>query len=299
MFNDFKNAFQRHNNAHAQLIIINVVIFLAMGILFMIAKLSDTQSIFQVVYDQFVLPSKLSEFLNKPWTLITYAFAHAYEYELGIVGISHILMNMLAIYWFGKLFIEYLGNDKIVALYILGALSGGLLYLLLFNTVPFFIARPSLLVGASGAVFAIVVATATLLPNYTFYLLFLGPIRIKYIAAFYVVASFISSVGNNAGGEIAHLGGALMGFVYIKQLQAGVNWGMWITVTIDWFKDLFKSKPKVKVTYRKDEKQSAKPSSPNKASQSEIDAILDKISDRGYESLTKVEKEKLFNASKK
>lgn len=300
MFNDFKSAFQRHNNAHAQLIIINVVIFLAMGILFMIAKLSGTQDIFQVVYDQFLLPSSLSEFLLKPWTLVTYAFAHHYSYEFGEVGVGHILMNMLALYWFGKLFIEYLGSDKLIALYLLGGLSGGLLYLLLFNTVPFFISHPSLLVGASGAVFAIVVATATLLPDYTFYLLFLGPVRIKYIAAFYVVASFISSVGNNAGGEIAHLGGALMGFVYIKQLQAGVNWGGWITITLDWFKDLFKPKRNVKVTYRKEEKRSgSKPSGPSKASQAEIDAILDKISDRGYESLTKEEKEKLFNASKK
>ena len=90
-----------------------------------------------------------------------------------------------------------------------------------------------------------------------------------------------------------------MGFIYIKQLKAGVNWGGWITVTLDWFKDLFKSKPAVKVTYRKEDKRSAKPASPSKASQAEIDAILDKISDRGYESLTKEEKEKLFNASKK
>ncbi len=155
------------------------------------------------------------------------------------------------------------------------------------------------MIGASAAVYAIVVATATLIPDYTFFLLFIGPIRIKYIAAFYIFISFLGSVGDNAGGNIAHLGGALMGFIYIKQLQAGVNWGSWVTVTLDWFKGLFTAKPKVKVTYRKQYSESQRPKAKSSVSQDEIDAILDKISDGGYESLTKEEKEKLFNASKK
>lgn len=300
MFDEFKNAFQRYNNAHVQLIIINVTVFIIMGILMVVAKISGTPSIFQLVYDQFTLPSPISQFLTKPWTLLTYNFAHSFNYQFGSVGIWHILMNMLVFYWFAKLFIEYLGSDKLIALYVLGGLSGGLLYLLLYNTIPFFIDQPSILVGASASVLAVVVGAATLLPNYTFFLMFLGPVRIKYIAAFYVVVSFISSAGNNAGGEIAHLGGALMGFVYIKQLQSGVNWGGWITTTIDWFKNLFTAKPKVKVTYRNQEKSSTKkPSTKSSVSQDEIDVILDKISDGGYESLTKDEKEKLFNASKK
>ncbi|MEQ8424258.1 MAG: rhomboid family intramembrane serine protease, partial [Cyclobacteriaceae bacterium] len=139
------------------------------------------------------------------------------------------------------------------------------------------------------------------LPNYTFYLLFLGPVRIKYIAGFYIILSFLGSVGSNAGGNIAHLGGALIGFIYIKQLQVGINWGGWVTATIDWIKDLFQPRPKVKVTYRKSEPKvkSQVRSKGSKASQEEIDAILDKISERGYESLSADEKEKLFNASKK
>jgi hypothetical protein len=144
------------------------------------------------------------------------------------------------------------------------------------------------------------VGAATLLPDYTFFLLFLGPVRIKYIAAVYIFISFLGTTGANAGGNLAHLGGALMGFVYIKQLQAGVNWGGWVTVTLDWIKNLFKPQAKVKVTYRKTESKSkSKAAGSSKASQEEIDAILDKISDRGYESLSKDEKEKLFNASKK
>ena len=157
------------------------------------------------------------------------------------------------------------------------------------------------MVGASAAVDAIVVAAATLLPNYTFHLLLLGPVRIKYIAMVTVFLSFLGTVGSNAGGNFAHLGGALIGFIYIRQLQVGVNWGAWITATLDWIKGLFESKPKVKVSYRKADETRAKSTAANKAkaSQEEIDAILDKISDHGYDSLSKAEKEKLFNASKK
>lgn len=303
MLDDFKSAFNRYNNAHVQLIIINVVIFLAMGVLFVVAKLSGTPALFEVVYDQFTLPSAIMEFVREPWTLLTYSFAHHFDYAGGDVGIFHILFNMLVFYWFARLFVEYLGSDKLVALYILGGLAGGLLYIGMYNAIPFFADRQATLVGASASVYAVVVAVAALLPNYTFFLLFLGPVRIKYIAAFYLVISFLGAVGSNAGGNIAHLGGALIGFLYTKQLQSGVNLGGWITMTIDWFKDLFKPKPKVKVTYRSDATYTAaapgRSSAAGKPSQAELDAILDKISAGGYESLTREEKQKLFNASKK
>jgi membrane associated rhomboid family serine protease len=296
MFDEFKSAFQRHNNVHAQLIIINVVVFLVLATINVFSSLSGYPEFFMTIFKQLALPTEFSAFLNKPWTIITHAFVHDFS------DILHILFNMLAFYWFGRLIIEYLGSDKLIAIYVLGFLAGAIVLLFTHNTIPFYIARNSgIAFGASAAVNAAIVAAATLLPNYTFYLMFIGPVKIKYIALFYVVASFVGSVGSNAGGDVAHLGGALMGFVYIKQLQAGINWGLWITVTIDWFKDLFKNKPKVKVTYRGEEKTSSKkPFTPaSKASQAEIDIILDKISDRGYESLTKEEKEKLFNASKK
>lgn len=299
MLEEFKNAFQRYNNAHVQLIIINVVIFMLMGVLFVLAKMTGTPQIFTIVYDQFTLPSMLSEFIKEPWTLLTYSFAHYFNFNGNDVGIFHILMNMLVFYWFGRLFVEYLGSDKLIALYVLGGLAGGLLYIGMYNTIPFFIAQPSILVGASASVYAVVVAVATLLPNYTFFLLFLGPVRIKYIAAFFIAISFLSSVGSNAGGNIAHLGGALIGFVYMKQLQSGINWGNWITITIDWFKDLFKPRARVKVSYRKENDAQQKSKGKPSVSQDELDAILDKISAGGYESLTKEEKEKLFNASKK
>lgn len=295
MFEEFKSAFQRHNNAHVQLIIINVTIFLALIAIDIITWATGTEAVFDFVYKQFSIPSGFSEFLTRPWTLITYAFSHS------VRDIFHILFNMLVLYWFGRLFVEYLGSDKLVALYVIGALTGGIAYLLLYNINPAFFGN-AYMVGASGAIYAIVVGTAVLLPNYTFYLLFFGPVKIKYIAIFYVVLSVLFvRQGVNLGGNIAHLGGAMIGFIYMKQLQAGINWGSWITVTLDWFAGLFKSTPKVKVSYRSDEERKTPPrkTGSKKASQDEIDAILDKISDRGYESLTKDEKEKLFNASKK
>ncbi|HEU5290000.1 MAG TPA: rhomboid family intramembrane serine protease [Cyclobacteriaceae bacterium] len=297
MFDEFKSAFQRSNNAHVQLIIINVVIFIVIGVISVVGEISGNTVFSDFIYNQFTIPPTIAEYLSRPWTLITYMFAHSRW------DIFHILFNMLVFYWFGRLFVEYLGSAKLTALYILGGLAGGIFYLLMFNTVPFYMERSGFsgMVGASAAIYAIVVATAALLPNYTFFLLFFGPVRIKYIAGFYVVISFLGTTQSNAGGNLAHLGGALMGFIYLKQLQAGINWGSWITATLEWMQDLFKSKPKVKVTYRSEEKATKKAGKVpgSKASQAEIDAILDKISDRGYESLTKEEKEKLFNASKK
>lgn len=298
MLEEFKNAFQRPNNAHAQLIIINVVVFIVLGVIMVISEIAGFTSFFSAIHNQFQIPARIGEFITRPWTLLTYAFAH------DLTGILHILFNMLTLYWFGKLFVEYLGGDKLIALYVLGAVAGGVFYLLSYNLIPYFVAQsvahPIVMVGASASVNAIVVAAATLLPDYTFFLLFFGAVRIKYIAAVIVFLSFLGTIGSNAGGNLAHLGGALMGFIYIKQMQVGVNWGGWITSIIDWVKSLFQPRPKVKVTYRKEELKTKKAaSSVSKASQEEIDSILDKISDRGYESLSKEEKEKLFNASKK
>lgn len=302
MLDDFKSAFQRYNNAHVQLIIINVVVFAAVVVIMVPMTLSGFDEYFKAFHDQLAIPVLFEDFITRPWTIITYAFMH------DLSDILHILFNMLALYWFGRLFVEYLGSDKLIALYVLGAIAGAAFFLLAFNTIPFYhdqavfltAAGKGYMVGASAAVNAIVVGAATLLPDYTFFLIFLGPVRIKYIAAVVVFLSFLGTVGLNAGGNVAHLGGALIGFIYIKQLQAGVNWGTWITVTIDWVRDIFKSKPNVKVTYRNENKsRPSKPAKGSNVSQEELDAILDKISAGGYESLTKDEKEKLFNASKK
>jgi MFS family permease len=200
---------------------------------------------------------------------------------------------MMFLYTFGNIIGDLLGNRRVISLYVWGAIAGGLAYLLVYNTIPFFLQSVlfSTVHGASASVFAIVVGAATLTPDYRLNLILLGPVRIKYIAAFYVVLSYAQTIGSNAGGNVAHLGGALVGYLFIRQLQNGNDWGKPVHFVIDFFKGLFKPKPKMKVTYNRDRDQSP--------SQAEIDIILDKISVSGYESLTKEEKQKLFSASKK
>jgi hypothetical protein len=169
------------------------------------------------------------------------------------------------------------------------------------------------MLGASAGVFAVVVGAATLTPNTTFFLILLGPVKIKYIAMFYVILSFANSIGANAGGELAHLGGALLGFLYITQLRKGIDLGIPVQKVGIFFEDLFSGRrSNVKVSYRKEKttgggfdsfgssSKSATPTTKSDiATQEEIDRILDKIADRGYEALNKEEKRKLFEFSKK
>lgn len=299
ILDDFKNAWNKPNNAPAQLIIINVVVFVVMGILLVISNISGAPLI-GLVESQLHIPPLFEEFITKPWTIITYAFAHS------LSGFGHIIFNMLFFYWFSKIILEFLGNQKVIAIYVLGALAGGIVYLCVYNFIPFYQNQAmgiTGMVGASAAVYAIVVAAAVFMPNYTFFLIFIGPIKIKYIAAFGVFSSFLMSTGGNAGGNIAHLGGALIGWLYISQLRSGTDLGAWIIGIINWVKSFFVASPKIKVTHRSAPRQSKARKSNGTASskpeQAEIDSILDKISQSGYDSLTKEEKQKLFNASKK
>jgi membrane associated rhomboid family serine protease len=296
ILDDFKNAFSRKNNGLIQIILINLIVFLTLIVLQVTLTLTGAAPYYRLIIDQLALPSALGSLMYKPWTLFTYFFTHE--------GIFHILFNMLFLYWFGKLIEEYLGNRRLINLYILGGLAGGILYIVMYNLFPFFADRvaSSVLIGASGAVFAVVVGAATLMPNYTFHLLLLGPVRIKYIAAFYVVLSFARSIGENAGGDIAHLGGALLGFVFIRQLRSGNDLGRPLTAFAEWFNRLFRKKPVMRVTYQNKGKNAyGGYSTPNYGvpNQDEIDNILDKISRSGYESLTKEEKQKLFRASQR
>ena len=302
ILNDFKNAWHKPNNGLAQLIIINVAVFVVLGIIAVFSSLSGAESFFKFAYKQFTIPAPIGEFITRPWTIITYAFAHSFH------NLWHILMNMLVLYWFGRVFVDFLGSQKLVNLYILCAIAGGATYLLAYNLIPFYSERINLfdgMVGASAAVYAISVATATFWPDHKFYMLFFGPVKIKYLVGIYLFLSFLGSVGSNAGGNLAHLGGALVGFLYAKQLAKGQEWGTWVFKSMEFLKSFFVKNPKIKVSHRQSKTKKgtskATTSSPSKTnfSQAEIDKILDKISESGYDSLTKDEKEKLFNASKK
>jgi len=298
---DFKVAFKTGNILN-QLIVINVVIFLFFGVLKVITVLSGQAGISEQLAYYLSMPSNIPDFLRQPWTLITYSFLH--------LGFFHILFNMLWLYWFGRMITEFLGQNKLLGFYVWGAIGGGLLYLLAYNVLPFFADRQAILLGASGATTAIVVAAATFQPNFTINLFLIGPVKLKYLAAVVVVVSLFQSTGPNAGGEIAHLGGALVGYISMRQLQRGTDWSTPVVSFVTWVKSLFKPQPKIKVSYRSERKAKRKTSSGKSTqkasvkaengstSQEEIDAILDKISEKGYDSLSKSEKQKLFNASK-
>ena len=282
---DFKNAWNKKDNGLIKIILINIIVFVSMSMIEVFLTLSGLGSISSAILNKLMLPADLKTFILQPWSLITYFFLH--------MNFMHILWNMLFLYWFGKIVNDNIGNNAVISLYVLGGIIGGLFYMALYNIIPFYSDRlsDSLMLGASAGVFSIVVGSATLLPNYTFYLLLLGPVRIKYIALFYVLLSFLDVTGNNAGGEIAHLGGAFIGYLYIRQLQNGVNMGEGIIKILNFFNKEKTIKYQTKSSSIEDENEDI--------SQDEIDKILDKISDSGYSSLSKKEKEKLFNASKK
>jgi membrane associated rhomboid family serine protease len=277
---------QQSGSKISLLIGINVIVFLAINVTAVIEQLFNGfgNSVILAFTNEYLhLPASLPKLLIRFWTPITYMFMHA--------GVLHILFNMLWLYWMGQIFEEYLGNKRTIGLYIAGGLAGGLLFVAAYNLFPAFTnvnaAATSTIVGASASVMAIVVATATLLPNYTISLIFIGPVKLKWLVLFLVVLDFIMIVGSNPGGEIAHIGGALMGFIYIKQLQKGNDF-------IGAINKLFKrSRPKMKVVTNN----SSQKRSSGLPRQDEIDRILDKISGSGYDSLTKQEKETLFRAS--
>jgi membrane associated rhomboid family serine protease len=296
IFDDIRHAFTRGSNAVHQLILINVIIFVALIFLRTLSFLFRMEGVYDFVTVNLGMPAHILRFLYKPWTIFTYFFTHE--------GFLHIIFNMLNLFWFGQLIREYLGNKKLVSLYMLGGLAGGVLYLLFYNLVPFFEIRAlsAVMIGASASVLAIIVAAATLLPDYSFNLILLGPVRIKYIAAFLVVLSISGAVGDNAGGNIAHIGGALIGFIFIKQLQRGTDLGKPVHAVGDFFRHLFSGRPKMKATFNNSgpkSKATTRTNTTGRPDQSEIDHILDKISASGYESLTKEEKQKLFRASQK
>jgi membrane associated rhomboid family serine protease len=294
---DFSNAWSRPNNAVVQLIIINVVVFVLINLLRVFLFFGQADALYHSIRDFLALPSSTVAFLFKPWTAITYMFTHE--------GFFHILFNMLWLYWFGRLIQEYLGSKKVIGLYVMGGLAGGVLYMLAYNLHPAFasVLETSTLIGASAGTTALIVGAAVFMPNFTMYLMFLGPIKIKYIAAVVIFLSVIGTTGGNAGGEFAHLGGALMGWIFVSQVRNGNDIGSWVISSLNFIQALFKPSPKIKVSHRSETKsrstsESGKTKRSDGTTQEEIDAILDKISQNGYESLSKEEKQKLFNASK-
>ncbi|GAB3832256.1 rhomboid family intramembrane serine protease [Hymenobacter jeollabukensis] len=292
IFADIQATFSRRDNVLNQLLVINVLVFVVLLVVEAILTFTGAGVAYEVLMRQLALPSDLPGLLRHPWTLLTYAFTHQ--------QFLHILFNMLNLYWFGMLVREYLGDRRLVSIYILGALAGALLFVLSYNLLPRLQVHLGIpMVGASAAVTAAIVAAATLLPDYTFSLFLIGPVRIKYIAAAVVLISIAGINGANPGGQIAHLGGALLGFVYIRQLQRGRDLGRPVVATGEWISALLHGRPRLRVSHRSPQATPAggKRGPLAQPAQEEIDRILEKISRSGYESLSKEEKQKLFKAS--
>lgn len=287
-------------NTLYQLIFINVAVFLVFGVVqVLFTWFLVNQSLLAEIQSYLAVSHVPFEVLTKPWTLITYMFLHA--------GFFHILFNMLIFYWFGMIFQEYLGNKKLLSTFIAGGIAGAIVFILAYQLIPVLAQNPVAggMVGASAGVMAVTVATATLLPEFSLHLLLIGPVRLKYIALVLVVLSFLGTAGSNAGGEFAHLGGALYGFLYIKQLQKGNDIGQWVITAYDKIKAFFTgsegNKGGFKVHHNEKQKSTGKTyrsEKGKKAQQKEIDRILDKIAESGYDSLTEEERDTLFRASK-
>ena len=264
------------------LIGINVLVFLALGIVNVLEMLLTAHSnIHDSISALLQLPAYWPALLTRFWTPFTYLFLHE--------NILSLVFNMLWFYWIGQIFEEYLGSKKLLTVYFIGGIAGAILYILAYNTSPLFVSTKltALAVGAPACVMAVIVATATLLPDYTIFLMFLGPVKLKWLVLVYVLIDLLSIIGPNSEREFAHLGAALVGFFYIRQLQKGNDWGKAIV-------SVFAPKPIMKVAVKNQNGQSAQNKKPR---QEEIDRILDKISQSGYESLSKPEKEILFRAS--
>ena len=262
---DLKNNFQR-GNISLQLIYINVGIFVVTTLVSVILMLFNWGDMSWMNFLQ--LPAYLPKFLVQPWTLFTYMFLHA--------GVLHLLFNMLWLYWFGRMFLSMFSARHFRGLYLL---------------------------GASASVLAIVVATAVREPEYRVNFMFIGAVRLKYVALFMVVTDLLFVTSGNGGGHIAHLGGALAGWWFAKSLQKGHDITRWINQVFDWFSGGIKisrpaKKPKMKVN-RGGKADDYDYNARKKQQSEEIDRILDKLKQSGYASLTTEEKKRLFDASKK
>jgi membrane associated rhomboid family serine protease len=273
-----------------RLIYINLAIFLIVNIVeifYFILNRHDSYSAFLLT---FAVPADLHLLIRKPWTMITYMFLHK--------NFLHILFNLLWLYWFGRIFLEYLDGKKLVGVYLLGGLSGAFLYVLVYNIFPVFFKQLELsyALGASAAVMAIVISISVYVPDYAVNLLFVGRVKIIYIALIGFLVTSVFDFSINTGGKIAHIGGALFGYLFTLQYRKGRDLTRGLNRFLSAFYGIFKPKPKVIITHRKSESDYDF-NKRKKEEQIEIDRILDKIAKSGYDSLTKQEKELLFRQS--
>lgn len=274
-----------------KLIFINIAVFVLIRLLGILLLLFNLQDFPILLYLQ--LPASPMALLSRPWTLFTYMFTH---FEL-----LHILFNMLWLYWFGELFLQVFNERQLGGLYVLGGLAGALLFVVSYNLFPYFqeVASFSFLMGASASVMAIVFAISFYRKEIEINLLFIGRIKLIYLALFTFVIDLLAMTSDNAGGHIAHIGGALFGIWFASRYAQGKDLTAPINRLIDKLVNLGKRKPKMSVTYGGRSNKDWEYNARKQQQAANIDAILDKLKRSGYGSLSADEKKQLFDASKK
>ena len=281
---DIKRIF-KGDNYLSILILINAGVFLVLNI----ALALSPSDIDLLILQNIGLPAGLLSSLTHFWTYFTYMFVHQ--------GFFHLLFNMLWLYWFGRIMGDIYGQNRVLQTYLYGGLIGGLFYVVL-GLIPG-LPVGSYLIGASGGVLAVMVATATLLPNYELSLLLIGPVKLKYIALVGFILSSVIDINQNFGGKAAHFGGAIFGLIYGMQLSKGVEITDGLNRFFSKIIGLFNRSPKMRVVHskHKTEKASNYSNLTSIEKQRKTDEILDKISKSGYDSLTQDEKDFLFKVS--
>ena len=293
-----------------KLIFINAAIYLLINLVSLFALWFGSTD-FLIYYQDGSYTSKLTywlaasssflETIKHPWSVITYMFLHERFW--------HLIFNMVFLYFSGRIFVQYLGERRLFTTYVFGGLAGLLLYMIAYSVIPYFNSPSGIpILGASASVMAIFIAIAAYQPALPVLLPFVGQVKLKYIAIFYLVMDFISiQGGENVGGHIAHLGGALFGFWAITQFRKGKDVFYDLMPIVNSIGSLFKTKSKLKVKYRKSNNASGRArftsdedyNVSKKKEQERIDEILDKISKSGYDSLSKKDKDFLFKQSSK
>lgn len=285
----FKQLLERFRSADSllRLIYINVGVWVLIALLSLVLKLFTLSD--SVLMEYLSMPSDVALLLKRPWTLLSYMMVHK--------AFFHLFFNMLCLYWFGKVFLMQHTEKQLVGLYVLGGLFGGILYALSYNFFPLYadVRHYSTLIGASASVMAVIVASAMQMPNMQMRVLLIGNVSLKYIALATVLLSFLGITSENAGGELAHLGGALAGYLFIVFLRRGSDLTDWFSRVVGWLVGLFKPSRRKKAKFHYKRPVSDAEYNQQKSSHNEqIDLILDKIKRSGYESLTRDEKEILF-----
>ncbi|MBQ9218209.1 MAG: rhomboid family intramembrane serine protease [Muribaculaceae bacterium] len=271
-----------------RIIYINIGVFVLVHLVALVGVLINVPAQELVTWLQ--LPSALPRLSRQPWSVVTYMFTH---YDL-----LHILFNMLWLYWLGRIFLEYFTPKRLSALYVLGGLGGAALYLLAMSLLPHFVGHNSFLTGASASVIAIVVAVAVWAPDYKIGLLFIGEVALKWVAIVTIGIDLLSVDAGNAGGHIAHLGGAAVGAIYATALRRGTDITRPINAALDWLASLLPQR-EPGVGQPVGGKAFTGGGGSAEPTEAQIDAILDKIKRSGYTSLTDRERDMLFRASRK